>query len=59
VINNRLLEYLTAEGKFSMVEVYLQLAKNHFIQAFDHSVSRFIDVGKPGSIEKAEKMFLR
>ena len=58
VISIRLLDHLTAEGKFSMVDVYLQLAKDHFIQAFDHSMGRFIDVGKPESIGKAEKMFL-
>lgn len=58
VISSRLLEHLTMEGKFSMVDVYLQLANEHVIQAFDHSVSRFIDVGKPESIEKAEQMFL-
>lgn len=58
VISSRLLDHLTMTGKFSMVDVYLQLAKDHFIQGFDHSVSRFIDVGKPESVEKAEKMFL-
>jgi len=57
VINQQLLTHLTMEGKFSMVDVYLTLAKNHFIQAFDHSVSRFIDVGKPESIAKAELLF--
>jgi len=57
VINNRLLSLLAWEGKFSMVEVYLALAKDHFIQAFDHSDSTFIDVGKPESIAKAETMF--
>ncbi|HEX6914845.1 MAG TPA: nucleotidyltransferase family protein [Chitinophagaceae bacterium] len=57
VIRTELLEYLRREGKFSMIDVYLDLAKDHFIQAFDHSDSRFIDVGKPESIEKAERMF--
>lgn len=57
VISTGLLQYLNREGKFSMVDVYLDLAAAHFIQGFDHSTSRFIDVGKPESIEKAEKMF--
>ena len=43
--------------KFSLVDVYLQLAKTHCITAFDHSNSKFIDVGKPESIEEAEKLF--
>jgi hypothetical protein len=29
----------------------------HTIKAFDNSGNRFIDVGKPESIEKAEVMF--
>lgn len=58
VISNKLLNHLSLEEKFSMVDVYLDLAKDHFIQAFDHSTSRFIDVGKPESIQKAEQLFL-
>jgi NDP-sugar pyrophosphorylase family protein len=45
------------KDKFSMVDVYLELAKTHAITAFDHSNTRLIDVGKPESIEKAEKLF--
>jgi N-acetyl-alpha-D-muramate 1-phosphate uridylyltransferase len=57
VIGNRLLSQLEREGKFSMVDVYLDIAKDNRIQAFDHSGSRFIDVGKPESVAQAEKMF--
>lgn len=45
-------------GKFSMVDVYLELAKTHTITSFDHSNSKLIDVGKPESVLKAEKTFL-
>lgn len=58
VISTRLLPFMQQEGKFSMVDVYLDLAKKYFIQGFDHSDSKFIDVGKPGSIETAECLFL-
>lgn len=57
VISNKLFSLVQQEGKFSMVDVYLGLAKDHFIQAFDHSNSKFIDVGKPESIAKAQKLF--
>lgn len=57
VISTAIFQHLNREGKFSMVDVYLDLAKDHFIQGYDHSTSRFIDVGKPESIEKAERMF--
>lgn len=43
--------------KFSLVDVYLDVAKNNHIKAFDHSNSKFIDVGKPQSIAEAERMF--
>jgi N-acetyl-alpha-D-muramate 1-phosphate uridylyltransferase len=43
--------------KFSLVDVYLELAKTNSITAFDHSNSKFIDVGKPASIAQAETMF--
>ena len=57
VINTKLLSLLTREGKFSMVDVYLELAATHLVQGFDHSDSKFIDVGKPESVEKAERFF--
>jgi N-acetyl-alpha-D-muramate 1-phosphate uridylyltransferase len=46
-----------AKDKFSMVDVYLELAKTHRITAYDHSNTKFVDVGKPESIAAAEKIF--
>jgi MurNAc alpha-1-phosphate uridylyltransferase len=46
-----------AKDKFSMVEVYLELAKTRAITAFDHSNTKFVDVGKPESLAKAEGLF--
>lgn len=57
VISPRLLPLIQQTGKFSMVDVYLSLAAAHDIRAFDHSGSRFIDVGKPENIVKAEELF--
>lgn len=57
VISKKLLSLIDREGKFSMVDVYLDLAKNHTIKSFDHSGSRFIDVGKPDSVAQAELLF--
>jgi NDP-sugar pyrophosphorylase family protein len=45
------------EGKFSLIDLYLALAKDNKIADFDHSSDRFIDVGKPESINIAEQMF--
>lgn len=57
VISSRIFPLMKITGKFSMVDVYLKLAKAHTITAFDHSHSKLIDVGKPESILKAEEMF--
>ena len=56
-ISPEIFPLIKMEGKFSMVNVYLELAKANIIKAFDHSGSKFIDVGKPESILKAEEMF--
>jgi NDP-sugar pyrophosphorylase family protein len=57
IISPKIFTLIKMEGKFSMVDVYLELAKTQFITAFDHSGSKFIDVGKPESILKAKKLF--
>lgn len=57
IIEPRLFSLMNYTGKFSLVDVYLDLMKKNTIKAFDHSGSRFIDVGKPESISKAEVMF--
>ncbi|NCI45387.1 nucleotidyltransferase family protein [Sediminibacterium soli] len=58
IISSSLLPLLVQEGKFSMVDVYLSLAANHTISAYDHTGSHLIDVGKPESLAKAEAFFL-
>jgi len=57
IISPEIFPLIKMEGKFSMVDVYLELAKAHSIQAFDHTGSRFIDVGKPESILEAAQIF--
>jgi UTP-glucose-1-phosphate uridylyltransferase len=48
---------MRTEGKFSLLDVFLDLCKRETVKGFDHTGSRFIDVGKPGSREEAEKYF--
>ena len=57
VISPKIFSLIKMEGKFSMVDAYLEIAKAHAITAFDHSNTKFIDVGKPKSIAKAEELF--
>ena len=44
-------------GKFSIVETYLSLAKDHLILGYDHTGDKFADVGKPESVATAEVLF--
>ncbi len=57
IISPHIFSLMKQEGKFSMVDVYLNLAKTHIIKSFDHSDTKFIDVGKPESIIAAEQLF--
>lgn len=45
------------QGKFSIVDLYLHLAKDHLIYGYNHTGNVFIDVGKPESLEKAAYLF--
>jgi N-acetyl-alpha-D-muramate 1-phosphate uridylyltransferase len=58
VISRALLNYLNKDGKFGIVDVYLELSKTQIIQSFDHSGNKFIDVGKPDAVAKAEALFV-
>lgn len=57
VIDPAIFPLIRQEGKFSIVDLYLDLASNYAIRGYDHSNSRLIDVGKPESVPKAEVMF--
>jgi NDP-sugar pyrophosphorylase family protein len=57
VIDPSIFSLMTKEGKFSTVDLYLDLAAGHSIRGYDHSRSRLIDVGKPESAVEAERLF--
>jgi NDP-sugar pyrophosphorylase family protein len=57
IIDPAIFPLIGRTGKFSMVDVYLDLAAQQAIRGFDHSQSRLIDVGKPESAEQAAKLF--
>lgn len=58
IISPHLFPLIKSQGRFSIVDEYLELAKSHVISGFDHTHSKFIDVGKPESILLAEQMFV-
>jgi len=45
------------QGKFSLIDVYLDLASSQKICGYDHSGDLLLDVGKPDQLEKAAKLF--
>jgi len=57
IISPEIFKDITQTGKFSMVDVYLELSKTQIIKGFDQGDCKFIDVGKPESIAQAESMF--
>lgn len=57
VFEPQVFDLIEQRGKFSLVDVYLSLAPKYPIYGFEHTGDRLIDVGKPESVEKAEKMF--
>jgi MurNAc alpha-1-phosphate uridylyltransferase len=57
VIDTKLLPLMQHEGKFSMVDVYLDLCATHTILAYDHTGATLLDVGKPESLALAATLF--
>lgn len=57
IIEPAIFPLMQRQGKFSMVDVYLDLAATQKIRGFDHSHSKLIDVGRPESVGQAEALF--
>lgn len=57
VIEPRMIDIMRQEGKFSIIDSYLDLAKTEAIYVYDHTGDVVVDVGKPESIAKAEEHF--
>lgn len=45
------------QGKFSIMDTYLELAADNLILGYDHTGDRWVDVGKPESVTIAEELF--
>ena len=57
VIHPNIFKHMPASGTFSMIDVYLNIAKDELVIAYDHSGDFVLDVGKPSSLSKAEEIF--
>ncbi|MEO6668712.1 MAG: sugar phosphate nucleotidyltransferase [Ferruginibacter sp.] len=45
------------DGKFSIMDTYLDLAADHLILGYNHTGDKWVDVGKPESVVLAEELF--
>jgi len=57
IIEPRMLGMMPPQGKYSIIDTYLDLARTHDIYLYDHTGDVVVDVGKPESIIEAEKYF--
>lgn len=58
IFSREIFEYFRFEGKFSMIDVYLDLCIDHRISCFDHSDSQLIDIGTTEKLAQAGQMFI-
>lgn len=57
IVHANFFEALNLQGKFSLIDAYLQIAQHYAIHYYDHSDGILLDVGKPESLEKAAGLF--
>ncbi|MCF6365689.1 MAG: nucleotidyltransferase family protein [Bacteroidales bacterium] len=57
IINSEIFKYITETGKFSIIDLYLRLAKSYKISAFETKYKYWFDLGKPEDIADAELLF--
>ncbi len=56
VVSPGIFDLFTRKGKFSIIDTYLDCAKNHIIKGFPHE-ALWMDVGKPENLERAKEFF--
>lgn len=59
IIEPAIFPFIHQEGAFSIIDVYLHLAREHLIQAYPHTNDLWLDVGKPENIKKAEEVYTK
>lgn len=57
VFDASVLNLISFTGKFSLIDVFLDLAPAHKILSYDHSGDKWVDVGRPESVPEAESLF--
>lgn len=55
IIDPKLISLMGSESRFSIIDTYLHLAKNHTIKAMVHDTTPWIDCGKPANLKLANE----
>jgi N-acetyl-alpha-D-muramate 1-phosphate uridylyltransferase len=56
IIDPLIFNYMIEEGRFSLVNMYLRLLKEHPVYGFTHNANQWIDMGRPSDVERAETL---
>ena len=57
IINPEIFDYMPDEERFSIIDLYLELAKTQLIRGYFDNSKVWIDVGKPDQLQKARQLF--
>ena len=58
VYNSKIFSLIKQQGKFSIMDTYLDLAADNLIVGYNHTGDKWVDAGRPESVAVAEKLFL-
>jgi len=59
IVNKELFDFFPEEDSFSIIDTYLEAARENDVYAYPHEEDAWFDVGKPESIELAERALSR
>jgi NDP-sugar pyrophosphorylase family protein len=57
IINPEIFHLIKSEGKFSIIDTYLDLAKHHRIIGYPDNSGFWLDIGKADQLEEAKKLY--
>jgi NDP-sugar pyrophosphorylase family protein len=56
IIEPAIFDLINKTGRFSIIDVYLKLAKEYRILGYDHSQTQWLDLGRIENLKEAEKL---
>lgn len=59
VINPKIFDLMDMEGSFSIIPMYLELAKKFLINGYKENNAAYLDIGKPDTLKEAEVLIAK